>query len=162
MIYPWQCDHMGHMNVMWYVGKFDESSWQVLSMLGLGRSRMQAEGIAMAAVEQHLEFKRELHAGDAVTIRTSILEINDKSLRLRHEMRQDETGELAASTIVTGVHLDARSRKARPIPADVRARATQVLKSEFANELRVSNALDGLPSKTRREMEQDLSPIESD
>jgi acyl-CoA thioesterase FadM len=21
-VYPWHCDHMGHMNVMWYVGKF--------------------------------------------------------------------------------------------------------------------------------------------
>ena len=34
-IYPWQCDHMGHMNVMWYVGKFDEATWQFFSMLGL-------------------------------------------------------------------------------------------------------------------------------
>ena len=24
VVYPWQCDHMGHMNVMWYAGKFDE------------------------------------------------------------------------------------------------------------------------------------------
>jgi acyl-CoA thioester hydrolase len=23
-VYPWQRDHIGHMNVMWYVGKFDE------------------------------------------------------------------------------------------------------------------------------------------
>jgi acyl-CoA thioester hydrolase len=30
-VYPWQCDHMGHMNVMWYVAKFDEASWQLLS-----------------------------------------------------------------------------------------------------------------------------------
>lgn len=21
---PWQCDHKGHMNVLWHVGKFDE------------------------------------------------------------------------------------------------------------------------------------------
>ena len=26
-VYPWHCDHMGHMNVMWYVGKFDEATW---------------------------------------------------------------------------------------------------------------------------------------
>ena len=25
-VYPLHCDHMGHMNVMWYVGKFDEAS----------------------------------------------------------------------------------------------------------------------------------------
>jgi hypothetical protein len=24
-VYPWHCDHVGHMNVMWYVGKFDET-----------------------------------------------------------------------------------------------------------------------------------------
>ena len=24
-VYPWHCDHVGHMNVMWYVGKFDEA-----------------------------------------------------------------------------------------------------------------------------------------
>jgi acyl-CoA thioester hydrolase len=35
VVYPWQCDHMGHMNVMWYVGKFDEATWQILSMLDL-------------------------------------------------------------------------------------------------------------------------------
>ena len=22
-VYPWHCDHVSHMNVMWYVGKFD-------------------------------------------------------------------------------------------------------------------------------------------
>ena len=22
IVYPWHCDHMGHMNVMWYAGKF--------------------------------------------------------------------------------------------------------------------------------------------
>src|SRR5215470_11750022 len=26
VVYPWQCDHMGHMNVMWYTGKFDEAT----------------------------------------------------------------------------------------------------------------------------------------
>ncbi|HXP70110.1 MAG TPA: thioesterase, partial [Candidatus Dormibacteraeota bacterium] len=28
------CDHMGHMNVMWYVGKFDEASWQLFAAMG--------------------------------------------------------------------------------------------------------------------------------
>ena len=23
LVHQWHCDHMGHMNVMWYVGKFD-------------------------------------------------------------------------------------------------------------------------------------------
>ena len=34
-VYPWQCDHIGHMNVMWYVGKFDEANWNFVATLGL-------------------------------------------------------------------------------------------------------------------------------
>jgi len=24
-VYPWHCDHVGHLNRMWYAGKFDEA-----------------------------------------------------------------------------------------------------------------------------------------
>ena len=34
-VYPWHCDQMGHMNVMWYVGKFDEGTWNLFSRVGL-------------------------------------------------------------------------------------------------------------------------------
>jgi hypothetical protein len=30
-VYPWQCDHVGHMNIMWYVGKFDEANWNLFA-----------------------------------------------------------------------------------------------------------------------------------
>jgi acyl-CoA thioester hydrolase len=127
-VYPAQCDHMGHMNVMWYVGKFDEASWQVLTTLGLTPSRMRSDGLAMAAVEQHIAYKRELHAGDVVTVRTEILEVKDKVVRIAHEMRNDETGEIAATMVVVAVHLDAVSRRARSLPADVRERTLQRVK----------------------------------
>jgi acyl-CoA thioester hydrolase len=77
----------------------------------------------MAAVEQHTQYKRELHAGDAVTIRSVLLEIKEKSLRIMHEMRHDTSGEVAATTEIVAVHLDATIRKATPIPEDVRQRA---------------------------------------
>ena len=40
-VYPWHCDHVGHMNVMWYVGKFDEASWQLFNALGLSASYLR-------------------------------------------------------------------------------------------------------------------------
>jgi acyl-CoA thioester hydrolase len=121
-VYPYQCDHMGHMNVMWYAGKFDEATWQLLSAYGLTPSRMRGEGLVMAAVEGHIAYKRELHAGDVITVRSDIMEVSDKSVRIAHEMRNDDTGEIVASMIVVGVHVDALSRKASPLPADVVAR----------------------------------------
>jgi len=65
-VYPWHCDHMGHMNVMWYVGKFDEATWQLFSSIGLPPKRLRNEGIGMVAVEQRVEYKQELVAGDLV------------------------------------------------------------------------------------------------
>ena len=118
-----QCDHMGHMNVMFYVQKFDEAVWQLLAGLGLTGARMRDDQIGMAAVEQHVIYKRELRAGDCITIRSGLVDVRDKSLRIWHEMRNDVTGELCASMEVVGVHIDAVTRRARSLPSDVRARA---------------------------------------
>jgi acyl-CoA thioester hydrolase len=126
LVYPWHCDHMGHMNVMWYVGKFDEATWQCIAALGLTQSRFRADGTGMAAVEQRIAYKRELYAGDAVTVRSTVLEITEKSIRLQHEMHKDETGEVAATMMVVGVYIDAQARRARPLPAHVRERAVRL------------------------------------
>ena len=118
-VYPWQCDHMGHMNVMWYVSKFDEATWQLLASIGLSSARLRNDGIGMAAVEQHIEYKRELLAGDLITIRSSVQEVREKVLIFLHEMTNQETQELAARTTLTGVCIDITTRRARPLPADV-------------------------------------------
>ena len=126
-VYPAHCDHMGHMNVASYVAKFDEATWQLLNAIGLTRTRLFEENIGMAGVEQHIEYKRELFAGDVVTVTSVVLEVRDKVLRFAHEMKKDETGELAAKMVVVAVHLDTASRKARAFPADVRERAASMI-----------------------------------
>ena len=131
-VYPSQCDHMGHMNVMWYSGKFDEACWQLLSRLGLNPSRFAQDGTAMAAVEQHTQYKRELFAGDTVTIESALLEVNDKSLRMLHKMVHDASGEIAAMTMIVAVHLDARIRKAIRLPDRLRQRALQMKEQAVA------------------------------
>lgn len=116
-VYPWHCDHMGHMNVMWYVGKFDEATWQFLSRVGLTPALLRDSGRGMVAVEQVIHYKRELLAGDIVSVHTSVAELRDKSIRFVHEMRKDETGEIAATTTLVGVHLDTSTRRAVVLPA---------------------------------------------
>jgi acyl-CoA thioester hydrolase len=118
---------MGHMNVMWYVGKFDEATWQLFAALGLTRSRLRAENLGMAGVEQHIEYKRELFAGDVVTVTSTILEVKEKVIRFSHEMRNDGTGEVAARTTLVAVHLDTIARRARALPADVSERARSMM-----------------------------------
>jgi acyl-CoA thioester hydrolase len=118
---------MGHMNVMWYTGKFDEASWQFLASLGFTRARLRKENAGMAALEQHIVYKRELRAGDIVTIRSAVVEVKDKVSRILHEMRNDETGEVAATATIVAICLDAYTRAARPLPSDVKERAEDAL-----------------------------------
>lgn len=132
VVYPWHCDHMGHMNVMWYSGKFDEACWQLLGILGLHRSRFAQDGTGMAAVEQHIQYRRELRAGDTVTIQSALLEVKDKSIHMLHKMVHDASGEVAATTVVVGVHIHARMRKAIRLPEDVRQRAIEMKEQEIA------------------------------
>jgi acyl-CoA thioester hydrolase len=126
-VYPWHCDHVGHMNVMWYVGKFDEATWHFFHALGLTPSYLRAAGRGMAAVEQHISYLRELRAGDVVSIHTRLLEVKEKSVRFEHEMTNDETGEVVARTTLKGVHLDTGTRKSCGFEAGVAERAEAML-----------------------------------
>jgi acyl-CoA thioester hydrolase len=122
-VYPWHCDHVGHMNVMWYVGKFDEATWNLFLQVGITPAYLREHRRGMAAVDQHIEYKRELKAGDVVMIRSEVLELEGKKIRFRHEMRNEETGEVAAVTTLLGVHMDTQARKACPFPAELLSRA---------------------------------------
>jgi acyl-CoA thioester hydrolase len=126
-VYPWHCDHVGHMNVMWYVGKFDEATWQLFNMLGLTPAYLRSAKRGMAAVDQHISYLRELHPGDVVSVRTALLEIKEKSLRFVHEMTNDESGEVAARTTLKAVHLDTQERKSVAFAEAVSARAASML-----------------------------------
>ena len=122
-VYPWHCDHMGHMNVMWYVGKFDEATWHVFARIGLTPSRLLEGERGMAAEQQNNTYKRELIAGDIVEVESRILEVREKVLRFSHEMRNAETGEIAAVCELTGVYMDRRLRKSCAFPDEIRKMA---------------------------------------
>jgi acyl-CoA thioester hydrolase len=130
-VYPWHCDHMGHMNVMWYVGKFDEATWNLFSTLGLTPDYLRSASRGMVAVEQHIVYQREVFAGDTVTVHSELLEVREKVIRFRHAMT-NASGETAAATTLTGVHLDTAHRRSCPMPAEILAAARELLPAEGA------------------------------
>jgi acyl-CoA thioester hydrolase len=131
-VYPWQCDHVGHMNIMWYVGKIDEANWNLFARLGLTPSYLRQSGRSMAAVQQTIAYKRELLAGDVVEVTSKLVELRDKTIRFQHEMRNAETGEVAATCEITAVHMDRKARKSAPFEDIVRNTAAKYLAAETA------------------------------
>jgi acyl-CoA thioester hydrolase len=128
-VYPWHCDQIGHMNVMWYVGKFDEATWHFFHALGLTPAYLRENNRGMVAVEQAIKYKRELLAGDIVNVYSALLEINGKSIRFSHEMCKADSGEIAATTVLTGVHLDKAERRACALPAEVMERGAAMIEA---------------------------------
>jgi acyl-CoA thioester hydrolase len=88
---------------------------------------LRESGRGMAAVQQNISYKRELLAGDIVDVRSVLLEIRDKSIRFRHEMRNAETGEIAAICEITGIHMDRQARKAVAFAEAIRRTAARLI-----------------------------------
>ena len=128
-VYPWHCDQMGHMNVMWYVGKFDEATWNLFAAMGITTAFLKQNRRGMAAVQQNITYKRELLAGDTVVVRSAFLEVREKLARFVHEMRHGVSGELAAICVLTGVHIDADKRKSCPFPAEIVERGRSLVRA---------------------------------
>ena len=127
-VYPWHCDQMGHMNVMWYVGKFDEATWNLFATMGVTTAFLKENKRGVAAVQQNITYRRELLAGDTVAVRSAFIEVREKVARFVHEMRNAQTGEVAAICVLTGVSMDAESRKSCPFPEEMVARARSLVR----------------------------------
>jgi acyl-CoA thioester hydrolase len=74
----------------------------------------------MAAVQQTISYKRELLAGDIIEVKSRLVEFRDKSIRFLHEMRNAETGEVAATCEIAAVHIDRAARKSVPFAPAIR------------------------------------------
>ena len=128
-VYPWHCDQMGHMNVMWYIGKFDEATWNLFAAMGITTAFLKQNQRGVAAVQQNVTYKRELLAGDTIAVRSAFLEVRDKVARFVHEMRNTQTEQVAAICVLTGVSMDAQTRKSVPFPEEMVKRAQKLVRA---------------------------------
>ncbi|HXU59972.1 MAG TPA: thioesterase family protein, partial [Verrucomicrobiae bacterium] len=99
----------------------------LFAQIGLTPSTLREGRQGMAAVQQNIAYKRELMAGDIVEVESRLLEIREKVIRFQHEMRNAESGELAASSEITAVHMDRQLRKSCAFPDAIRVAAQKLL-----------------------------------
>ncbi|MGH0001940.1 acyl-CoA thioesterase [Pseudovibrio ascidiaceicola] len=127
VVYPYQLDHMGHMNVQWYTEKFDEANWHLFSRAGLSAAYFREHNKGMAAVQQTTKYHAEALAGDLLQCRSGVMDIHEKTLFILHEMYNTETQKLIATTELICAHLDRETRHACPFPLAVRDAAKLLL-----------------------------------
>lgn len=131
-VYPWSIDHVGHMNVQSYTGRFDEASWHFLACLGLTPAYFRESKRALVALDQRTQYKLEVLSGSLLDIRTELLGIKAKTLRMVHQMRSSETGETVATMELIAAMIDTATRKAVPLPPFTVEKAKLLLPPDMA------------------------------
>lgn len=127
VVYPWQMDHMDHMNVQFYTARFDEATWHLFAALGMTTRYFRENRRGMAALEQRTLYKRELHAGALIRISSELLEMKPKTIRFLHRMYDTDGDAEVASTELVGAHIDTAARKAVAFPRDIVKRQAELI-----------------------------------
>jgi acyl-CoA thioester hydrolase len=129
VVFPWDCDAMGHLNNKHYLGLFDQAAWHVFLALGYRAEMAAREQIGLADVHQAIAYRRELRAGQLVVVRSWLERVGTKSLTARHEMFDADDGAAVASLTSATTFFDLRERKSMPMPAEIRRAADEWLRT---------------------------------
>ncbi len=124
VVYPAQCDAMGHLNTAEYVRFFDAAEWHCFAQLGYDARRIHDDRIGMADVRHVIEYKKELLPGDLVVVESEVRGVGTKSITTKHRMFNAASGELCATLECVTVQYDLDKRQAVPLLPELRAKAT--------------------------------------
>ena len=120
VVFPWNCDHYGHMNVRWYAHHFDDASYLLWTLKGMSTKELSRRKLLNVVANTTTNFRKETRAGDLLVIRGGFTVVGNKSVRLYLEMANADNGEICADQTVTEVFFDAEKRCSTTIPDDIR------------------------------------------
>ena len=121
VVYPWHCDHQGHMTTMHYVGMFDAAFWHLLSAQGFTRAFLEEHKSGFADVRDTIQYLAELPVGSPLMIESGITRVGGTSITSFNRMLETETGRLAATSEKVTVYFDLQARSKAPLPAALKA-----------------------------------------
>lgn len=131
---PSDCDFLGHMNVSRYFAAVSDGVLAFQTELGLSADDMrQGRQLSFAVVHAESDFRAELDAGQAIYLETEVVEIGQKSMTFRHRLRRAADHGLAFETLFKCVMLSLETRRAVPVPDEVRVRAEAWLEAGEAD-----------------------------
>src|SRR5579862_5658493 len=95
-----EIDHLGHMNVRFYMERAQRANQALMESLGLGPAACKALGGRLAQHDSYTRYHREQFKGAMLQVRGGVLEAGADGLTLYFEVVNDAKGEIAASFII--------------------------------------------------------------
>lgn len=116
MTQAWQCDHLGHVNVSFYMGWIGDAAFAIAALHGWPREQMMAEQAGVAAVKAEVDYQAELRGGDMVRMESTVESIGERKIVFRHRLVRVGDEKQAMAARLTGVCIDLVGRRSRPFP----------------------------------------------
>ena len=129
VVFPKDCDHLGHMNVRYYAGHFDDAGFHLWNKIGINQKELREAKICLVVAKIEINYIREMVAGDLLVIDGAYTKLGSKSLCHHQRMFNAETKTLCATQDTVEVFFNLESRKSTEMPDFIRERLTQYLVS---------------------------------
>ena len=117
----WECDSNGHMNVMYYINKYELAGRQFFGQVGIQKNLLKGENLGVAVVEQNIKYLQEVFEDDLLHIKSHVQNFTEKVMVIQHELYLTNTNQKVSEATVKLLLFDKTKRKAIKIPPLVKA-----------------------------------------
>lgn len=115
-----QCDGQGFLTIRHFMGIVSDGIPNLLAQTS-GADRSRTPTVGGAALEYRFVYRRHPRVGDVLTLRSGLKQVGPKTYTWCHWLFDLETGEAIATAEAVAIALDLTTRKAIPIPEEMRA-----------------------------------------
>lgn len=123
----WETDETDFVPARFQIARFAECAGQLFRQIGISKPLLRARNLGSAALDYAIDYRAPLRPGQAIDIRSGVLEVRGKVLRIFHHLLDAAQGEVATSIEVAVVFFDLAARKSVPMPQEARAGALALL-----------------------------------
>ena len=116
----WECDSNGHMNVMYYINKFENAGRNFNLDIGLVPIMEQDPNMGIVVLEQTINYIKEVFEDDLLYVESELVDVGNKAYKIQHNMYNGATKELVSTMKIAVVLFDKMLRKSMIFPAELR------------------------------------------
>lgn len=120
-VMTWECDSNGHMNVMYYINKYENAGRNFDLDLGLTTLLQdKKETVGMVVVEQKIQYLKEAFEDDILYVMSELNGVGNKSITMTHKMYNGYTDEHIGTMSLVCVLFDKIYRVGLTIPPEIK------------------------------------------
>lgn len=123
-------DGNGHMNIARYMQIHSDGGWAYFAQVGMSEEVARAGGPTSFDVEHHIVYRREVHAGDEVSVHVRVIDRSERALHSLQFLVNRTRGEIA------------NTHEALSLCVDLSTRSLTTFTDEVARDIDAQLAID--------------------